>query len=116
MEKFKYSDFEIVLSKEDIILDNSLIQREIIYKDYTNIGNIKYLKDIIGYEDDTITQIQATCWPDYLVPEEEIGYKMMDILIMFVEQFREKHPDSPIIVHCRYNSLLLILIYNIVLD
>lgn len=82
-----FSDFSILLCKEEVLVEKSIILREILI--ITENNEIR------------ITQLHSICWPDYLTPDEELGYKMIEFLMMFVNDFREKYKYQPVLLHCR---------------
>lgn len=94
-EKLIFSDFEVTLNKEVVILKNGIIERELLIR-------TKDDKEV------TVTQLHAVSWPDYKAPEKE-GYIMIEILMNYVDKFKAKHSNinldgdcsSPILVHCR---------------
>lgn len=81
--------FTISLSTEVVILDKAVIQRNIIIED--TVENIRH----------SVTQLHAICWPDHSAPQEEVGFKMIEIIISYVLGYRNENRESPVVVHCR---------------
>ena len=81
--------FKIILENEEFILDKAVIQRNIVI--INEEENITY----------NVTQLHVVCWPDHSVPEEEAGYKAIDLIISFVDDFNNCFKDSPVVIHCR---------------
>jgi protein tyrosine phosphatase len=84
-----FEKFKIELQNEEIIVEDSVIQRCFILHDEEN--EIKY----------SIAQLHAISWSDHSAPEKEIGFKMIELLLTYVDDYRTSYNDSPIIVHCR---------------
>ncbi len=84
-----FEKFKILLENEEYLLDSSIIQRTLCLHDEET--NTKY----------TITQLQVVCWPDHSVPEQETGFKSIELLNTYVDDFRILHNNSPVLVHCR---------------
>ncbi len=83
-----YQNFDVHLENEFPILDKAVIQRNFI---------------ITNKLDGTIlncTQLHVICWPDHSYPEEEIGYKAIDLVISYIDDILNESL-SHIIVHCR---------------
>jgi protein tyrosine phosphatase len=87
--------FTISLQTEVIILDKAVVQRNIVIEDTKE--NIRH----------SVTQLQAICWPDHLAPQEEVGFKMIEIIMSYVQGYRNENRDSPVVVHCRYNIVII---------
>jgi protein tyrosine phosphatase len=85
-----FETFKIHLESEDYILENAVIQRNFLI--HNERDNTTY----------NITQLHIVCWCDHSAPEEELGYKMIDLVLSYVEDFRTAYKDSPVVVHCRY--------------
>jgi protein tyrosine phosphatase len=83
-----FEDFNVKTEAEDKLLDDHIIQRHIILEQ----GDIKR----------EVTHLQVTCWPDHSAPDVDIGYKMIEMLVCFVDDYRQNYKDSPVTVHCRY--------------
>jgi protein tyrosine phosphatase len=84
-----FAKFKVHFESEDYILDNAVIQRNFIIFDEGN--NTKA----------NITQLHVVCWPDHSAPTEELGFKMIELLLSYVDDYRASYVDSPIVVHCR---------------
>ena len=84
-----FEKFKIVLENEDFILDKAVVQRN-----FTIINEENNLKV-------NVTQLHLICWPDHSVPEEECGYKAVDLLLSIIDDYSACYRDSPIITHCR---------------
>lgn len=81
-------NFEIKLENEFPVLDKAVIQRNFI---------------ITNKEDGTTftcAQLHVICWPDHSYPEEEIGYKAIDLVISYIDDILNES-RSPVVVHCR---------------
>ena len=81
-------EFTIILKSEDEILSKGLILRELTVRNKENIEK-------------TIIQLQVICWPDHDVPDINIGNTTIEIIISYVDEYRKKYPDSPVVIHCR---------------
>lgn len=84
---YENENITVKLKKEEFILEDSLILREISVS--------------TEHKQHLITQLHVINWPDYKIPEKEIGYKTIEILITFIDIFKEKCKNKPTIVHCR---------------
>lgn len=84
-----FEKFRVVLESQVFILDDAVMQRNIIVIDEEN--NKEF----------TVTQLHATRWPDHSVPEEEIGFKMVDLLLTYIDDFKTCYSKAPILIHCR---------------
>jgi protein tyrosine phosphatase len=84
-----FEKFQIELENQDFIVEDSVLQRCLIVHDEEK--GTKY----------SITQLHVVCWPDHNAPEKEIGFKMIELLISFVDNYRICYKNSPILVHCR---------------
>ena len=84
-ETLMHEDIVITLDSEVIILTNSIIQRNL---------TVKY-----NEEERKIQQLQVICWPDHSIPEEEIGFKMTELIYSYIDEFSI---SGPTVVHCRY--------------
>lgn len=98
-------DIEIFLQSEDEILPDGVILREIILKNLKN-GTSR-----------SIIQLQVLCWSDFTVPENSLGIPSLEIVINYIDEYKRKSVDSPILVHCSGGvgrSGTMIAIYNII--
>lgn len=77
---------QVILRKEQWIIKGCLIKRELEIK--TND------------EFRLINHIQMVNWPDFLIPNEELGYETIDNLIQLIIEYREMNENSPIVIHC----------------
>jgi len=82
-------DYRIHLDSEVYILDQAIIQRSIT------------IEDKINKTKQNVTQLQVVCWADHSAPEEELGYKMIELTMSYVNEFRNEDGKSPVVVHCR---------------
>lgn len=85
-----FPQFKIIQESEVFILDNSVLQRNFIIEFYNDINKNKV----------HVSQLHVLCWPDHSVPEAEIGYKMIEVLISYVDEYRNIHNDKPVVTHC----------------
>ncbi len=84
-----FEKFTISLENEFYLLDKSVIQKNfIIYNEETK-------------KSENITQLHVVCWPDHSIPEDETGYKAIELLVSFIDDYRNCFSESPVIVHCR---------------
>jgi protein tyrosine phosphatase len=83
-----FEKFKITLENEDFILDKAVMQRNFIIHDEENCKK------------HNVTQLHVVCWPDHSIPEEESGYKAIDLLISYVDDYSTCY-KSPIVTHCR---------------
>lgn len=91
MEKISPSDdLSVYLASEDVILDKAIVRREL---------EIEFIEHGQAFNHKA-TQLQVICWPDHSVPEAEIGFKAIEIILSFVDMIRETSPKSPVLVHC----------------
>jgi len=86
---FVFENFKVILECEEDILNSAVTQRIFCLHDEEN--DTKY----------SITQLHVYCWPDHSVPEKEIGFKMIELLFSFIDEFRVCYQNSPVLVHCR---------------
>jgi protein tyrosine phosphatase len=80
-------DIIITLKSEEEILPKAVVMREfeIHHEDSTK----------------TIMQLQVLCWPDHDIPDKNVGYSMLEIVISYIDEFRSKNSEGPVVVHCR---------------
>ena len=84
-----FEKMTISVEGEFFLLDKSVVQRNIIiFNEETQTS-------------ETVTQLHVLCWPDHSIPEDETGYKAVELLISYVDDFRNNHPQAPVVVHCR---------------
>ncbi len=88
-EPIVFEKFKIEFINEDYILDQAVIQRNFVIHDEE--FDKKY----------NVTQLHVICWPDHSVPEKEIGFKTIELLISYVDDFRLCYQNSCVLVHCR---------------
>lgn len=81
--------YKIQLETQVFILDKAVIQRNFVIEDEKD--NIRY----------TVTQLHAVCWADHSAPEEELGFKMIEMILSYVDEYRCMNQFSPVVVHCR---------------
>jgi protein-tyrosine phosphatase len=84
-----FEKFSVTSENEFYLLDKSVIQKNFI------------LFDEETKKSENITQLHAVCWPDHSIPEDETGYKAIELLLSYIDDYRNFFPESPIIVHCR---------------
>jgi protein tyrosine phosphatase len=84
-----FGKYKITLETEVFILDKAIIQRNIVIE--SEPDNLRY----------TVTQLHVVCWADHSAPEEELGFKMIEMILSLVDDCRNSNKDSPIVVHCR---------------
>ena len=77
----------ITLKSEEEILPKSIVMRE-INLNYDNVNR-------------NILQLQIICWPDHDIPSKSIGYNLLEIIISYIDEFRNKNLEGPITIHCR---------------
>lgn len=82
-----FENLKIILESEFFILDKGVMLRNI---------RIEYFEERFS-----VIQLHVVCWPDHSTPEEDIGFKMIEIVLSYVEETR-KIEKSPIVIHCRY--------------
>lgn len=80
---------KVFLESEDYILDKAILRRNFI------------LHDTINDTKRNVSQLHVVCWPDHSAPNEELGIKMIEILLFYTAEFKLTHKGSPIVVHCR---------------
>ena len=87
-EPLIYDNLSVKLLSEEKLLDTDILQRTIS----------------LNFNDTQtqVTQLHVRCWPDHSTPDLEIGYKMIEMLICYVDDFQTNFPENPIVVHCRY--------------
>ena len=86
-----FGDIHITMNSEEIILDTAILRRSL---------NVKFIDEENTKYENNIVQLQIICWPDHSIPEEEKGFKAVEILCSLVESSRELSANSPIVVHC----------------
>ena len=84
-----YGNYKIYLETEVIILDKAIIQRNFVIENQSE--NIKH----------NCTQLQVICWEDHSAPQEELGFKMIEMIFSYVDDERNQNKNSPVVVHCR---------------
>lgn len=82
-----HDNLTISLKAEEDLLPNGILMREITLQTDSATR--------------TIIQLQITCWPDHDIPDKSLGYSMLEILISYIDEYRNKNIDAPIIIHCR---------------
>ena len=83
----KFKNYEVIKRKETRILAEGILFRKLIIK-----------KDKDNLEKN-IDQIQFTCWDDH----KDLAYEYFKRIITIIESidvYKEKKPNSPIVVHC----------------
>ena len=83
-----YQNFKIIFESEEEILENAIINRNFTIE----FNDIRI----------SITHLQIICWPDHNIPEQEIGYKSIELISSYIDDFRLNDFVSPIVIHCRY--------------
>lgn len=86
-ESFNYENMKITLKSEEELLPNGIIMRELILQ-ADNVSR-------------TIIQLQIVCWPDHDIPEKSFAYSMLEILISYIDEYRKKNNEAPVVIHCR---------------
>ncbi len=86
-ESVIYDDITITLKSEEYLLPDGILMRELILHTENTTR--------------TIIQLQIICWPDHDIPEKSQGYNMLEIIISYIDEYRNKNIDAPIIIHCR---------------
>lgn len=86
----KFNELKISLENQDYIMDKNVIQRR-CYIVHDGEKDIKY----------TVTHLQILSWPDHSVPEKEDGFKMIDLVVSYIDDYRNNYKQSPVLVHCR---------------
>lgn len=86
----EYNDFEITLIKENWIIENCLIKREIMIKNTKKPNDFRL-----------VNHIQTLNWSDYLQPNQENGYNTLEQILILIQESICYNPYSPILVHCR---------------
>ena len=97
------NDIKVILQKEEWVIMNCLIKREIII---TINGISKQM-----------FHLQMINWPDYSMPNAENGYDTIDYLIRAIAESRENYPNSPVLLHCSAGTGrtgTLIAIFNLI--
>ncbi len=84
-----FEKMTLSVESEFFLLDKSVVQRNII------IFNEETQKS------ETVTLLHVVCWPDYSIPEDETGYKAIELLLTYVDDYRNCYPLAPVVVHCR---------------
>lgn len=84
-----FEKLTISMEHEFYVVDNSILQRSfLVYNEETK-------------KSENITQLHVLCWPDHSIPEDETGYKTIELLLSYIDDFRSCYDASPVIVHCR---------------
>lgn len=85
-----------------MILPKAIYQRNIIIETLPE-GELLETKEILSLQ-----HLHIVCWPDHFIPEEETGYKMIELVSMLIDESRKatstetiKDFKSPILIHCR---------------
>lgn len=89
----QFEDVEVYLEKEEYIINNALIKREIVIK-YEGIEK-------------RVTQLQMVSWPDHNVPDEDNGYVTIETIYSYINEYRFNCNFSPVLIHCRYIYLFI---------
>ncbi len=84
----EYKDIKIKLESDEEILNNAVIQRHFTIER--------------GEQKLSVTQLQIICWNDHSVPEDECGYKSIDLVSTYIDEYRINDSNAPILIHCRY--------------
>jgi protein tyrosine phosphatase len=71
--------------------EKTIIHKSILLRSFTLIDTKS------GYKEE-ITHIQVICWPDYLAPEENQAFPMIEYLMSIL---KTGTISAPIVVHCR---------------
>ena len=103
IEKVYEDGIKVVMLKEEWLVRDCLIKREI---------NITF-HDITK----NITHLQMVNWPDYSMPNEITGDETITYLIKTIAECREIWPESPVLLHCSAGTGrtgTLIAIFNLV--
>lgn len=90
ISSFNDGEIEILLVRENFLLENAIIKREM---------NIKCKKGDLSLSHDLI-HIQVICWPDHSVPDKDLGFKTIEILCSVVDSFKERKDFTHILTHC----------------
>ena len=73
-ESFNYDNMIITLKSEEEILHKAIVMREFSLC-YENTNR-------------NIIQLQIICWPDHDIPAKFIGYSMLEIIISYIDIYR----------------------------
>jgi protein tyrosine phosphatase len=84
-----FEKYKIHLETEVIILDKAIIQRNFLIENESE--NTKHY----------CTQLHVICWEDHSAPQEELGFKMIELILSYVDDARNENKNSPVVVHCR---------------
>ena len=84
-----FENIKITLDAEEEILKDAVIQRN--------------FSIFVGDAVLNITQLQIICWNDHSVPEDQWGYKSIELVSTFIDDSRKTDKESPILIHCRYD-------------
>lgn len=93
-------DIEIKFLSESAVIANAFFMREFLIND-----KIK------------VTHLHVICWPDHNVPNEDIGFGVIDTLINILNEYKEANPGAPVVIHCSAGvgrTGTFIAIYNII--
>lgn len=101
-EILKFQTFQVRLEIEEMILPKAIYQRNIIIETLPE-GDMHETKELLSLQ-----HLHIVCWPDHFIPEEETGYKMIELVSMLIDETRKtssnestKDFKSPILIHCR---------------
>jgi protein tyrosine phosphatase len=87
-EPLVFSNFKIILESEDFLIDNSILRRNFKIDFFSNEESVN------------ICQLHVLSWPDHSVPDEISGYKMIELLLSFIDDYSKM--TTPVVIHCRY--------------
>jgi len=101
--KLNLDELVVETLADDEIFENGLILREISVT--------------MKSETRKIIQLHLTCWPDHSTPNESIGYSCIEIILSYIEEYRRKNTNAPVVIHCsaglgRTGSLIAL--YNLI--
>ncbi len=82
-----YNSFKISLQSEHILIENSLIQRNLLIED----------KECNTH---SVIQIHMTNWGDHSIPDEESGYFTLEEITNKINK-NKSISQSPVVIHCR---------------
>ena len=102
-EKVYEEGLKVVMTKEEWLLRDCLIKRE--------------LTITLNDTQKTLTHLQMVNWPDYSTPNELTGYDTINYLIKIIAECRETYPEIPVLLHCSAGTGrtgTLISIFNLV--
>ena len=102
-EKNYENGLKVVMTKEEWLIRDCLIKREITIT--------------LNEVQKNITHIQMVNWPDYSMPNELTGYDTINYLIKIIAECRETYPEIPVLLHCSAGTGrtgTLIAIFNLV--